>query len=78
MITDNDLLALPRVRVEDASRYLQGEYSAQEIRVLAQYGRCCFCAAELGKGGKYRYHIHPMKLMQYRHGEIPMNGGNAQ
>ncbi|MCD8143417.1 MAG: hypothetical protein LUD83_09135 [Clostridiales bacterium] len=78
MITDNDLLAMRKVKPEDASRYLQGEYSAQEIRVLAQYGRCCFCTAELGKGGRYRYHIHPVRLMQYRRGEIPMERRQAQ
>lgn len=72
VITDEELLALRKVRPQDAARYLQGEYSAQDIRVLAQHSRCVFCRAELGRSGKYRYHIHPIKLMQYRHGEIPM------
>ena len=35
-MTDQELLALPRVKPEDAAKYLQNGTSAQEIRIFAQ------------------------------------------
>jgi len=68
-MTDQELLALPRVRVEDAARYLQNGTTAQEIRVKAQFGRCPYCKAER-MSGRYRYRINIGLLMKYKAGEL--------
>lgn len=68
-MTDADLLALPKVRPEDAARYLQNGTTTQEIRVKAQLGKCPFCAAEM-MSGRYRYRVNVGLLMKYKHGEL--------
>lgn len=68
-MTDQELLALPRVRVEDAAKYLQNGTTAQEIRVKAQYGRCPYCKAKR-MSGRYRYRINIGLLMKYKAGEL--------
>ena len=68
-MTDQELLALPRVRVEDAAKYLQNGTTAQEIRVKAQFGRCPYCKAER-MSGRYRYRINIGLLMKYKAGEL--------
>lgn len=69
-MTDNELLALPKVRVEDAARYLQNGTTAQEIRVLAQNGLCRFCDAKRGSGSRYTYRINIGKLMKEKKGDL--------
>lgn len=68
-MTDTELLALPKVRVADAARYLQNGTSVQEIRVLAQNGRCPYCEAFRG-AGRYYYRVNIGRLMQYKRGEL--------
>lgn len=68
-MTDEELLSLPKVRVEDAARYLQNGTTAQEIRVLAQNGLCPFCKAIQGKG-RFAYRVHIGLLMRYKHGDM--------
>lgn len=68
-MTDVELLALPKVRVADAARYLQNGTTTQEIRVLAQNGLCPFCKAIRGKG-RFAYRIHVGLLMRYKRGEL--------
>lgn len=68
-MSDIELLGLPKVRVEDAARYLQNGTTAQEIRVKAQLGLCEFCEAIRGKG-RYAYRVNIGKLMKFKKGEI--------
>ena len=68
-MTDEELLALPKVRVEDAARYLQNGTTAQEIRVLAQYDNCPFCEAIKGRG-RYAYRVNIGRLMKFKKGEL--------
>ena len=68
-LTDEELLALPKVRVEDAARYLQNGTTAQEIRVLAQYDSCPFCVAIKGRG-RYAYRVNVGRLMKFKKGEL--------
>ncbi len=69
-MTDQELLALPKVRVEDAAKYLQNGTTAQEIRVKAQYGKCPFCKAEQPTGRRYVYRINVGLLLRYKAGEL--------
>lgn len=69
-MSDNELLALPKIRVEDAARYLQNGTTAQEIRVKAQNGHCPFCEAIKGKG-RYAYRVNVGRLIRYKNGELP-------
>ena len=68
-MTDEELLALPKVRVTDAARYLQNGTTAQEIRVLAQYDSCPFCEAIKGRG-RYAYRVNIGTLMNFKKGEL--------
>ena len=68
-MTDEELLALPKVRVEDAARYLQNGTTAQEIRVLAQYDNCPFCEAIKGRR-RYVYRVNIGRLMKFKRGEL--------
>lgn len=69
VLTDMELLAMPKVGPEQAARYLQNGTSAQEIRVKAQNGICPFCKAEKGSG-RYRYRVLVGALIKYKAGEI--------
>ena len=64
-----ELLALPKVRVEDAARFLQNGTTAQEIRVKAQNGTCSYCEAIKGKG-RYAYRVNVGRLIRVKEGEI--------
>lgn len=68
-MSDNELLALEKIRVEDAARYLQNGTTGQEIRVKAQHGVCPFCKAEKMKG-RYRYRVNPGLLIKYKAGQL--------
>ena len=69
-MSDVELLALPKIRPEDAARYLQNGTTAQDIRVEAQYGECPFCKAEKPTGRRYRYRVNVGLLMKYKAGEL--------
>lgn len=69
-MSDIELEQLPKVRPEDAARYLQNGTSAQEIRVKAQHGICKFCTAEKCPGGRYRYRVNIGLLKKYKAGEL--------
>ena len=68
-MTDEELLAHPKVGPEVAAKYLQGGYTAQELRIDAQYGMCPFMTARRGKG-RYSYRVNVGLLIQHKHGEL--------
>lgn len=68
-MTDQELDALERVTVNDAARYLASGITAQEIRVLAQNGRCAFCHAVYGVG-RYSYRVNVGLLKRAKAGEF--------
>lgn len=68
-MTEEQLLALPKIRVDHAARFLQNGTTAQEIRVKAQNGVCPFCTAEF-MTGRYRYRVNPGLLIKYKAGEL--------
>lgn len=68
-MTESELLSLPKVRVEDAARYLQNGTTAQEIRYQAQDGACPFCIAIRGKG-RYAYRVNIGKLVKFKMGDL--------
>lgn len=74
-MSDEELLALPKVRVEDAAKYLQNGTTAQEIRIKAQNGHCPFCVAIKGTG-RYAYRVNIGRLIRVKQGEIlePLRG----
>lgn len=71
-MTEAELFSLPKIRVEDAARFLQNGTTAQEIRVAAQNDRCPFCQAfrKTPKSGKYTYRIIPGALVDYKAGRL--------
>ena len=68
--SDAELLALPKVKPEDAARYLQSGHTAQEIRVKAQLGLCPFCNAYKPTGRRYVYRINIGLLQACKRGEL--------
>lgn len=68
-LTESELLALPKIRVDHAARFLQNGTTAQEIRVKAQNGICPFCTAEF-MTGRYRYRVNVGLLIKYKAGEL--------
>lgn len=68
-MTEVELLANKKIGPEVAARYLQNGTTAQEIRVLAQNGKCPFCKAEY-MTGRYRYRVNPGLLIQYKNGQL--------
>lgn len=78
-MSDVELLALPKIRPEDAAKYLQNGTTAQEIRLDAQDGICPFCTARLNKGGRHSYRVNVGLLIKYKHGELGLHGSqNAE
>ena len=71
-MSDNDLLALKKVGVEAAARYLQNGTTVQDIRVQAQAGISPFCKAIRKTPGssKFTYRINIGLLMAFKHGEL--------
>ena len=69
-MTDQELLALPRVKPEDAAKYLQNGTSAQEIRIFAQKGKCPFCSAFQPTGRRWVYRVNVGLLIKYKNGEL--------
>lgn len=68
-MTDQELLAHPKIGPEIAARYLQNGTTAQDIRLDAQEGISPFCTAKKGKG-RYAYRVNVGRLMQFKRGEI--------
>ncbi len=71
-MTDKELMAIPKIRPEDAARYLQDGSTAQEIRVKAQFGVCPFCSAEkrTPNSRRHTYRINIGLLMDYKAGKL--------
>ena len=66
-MTTKELLELPKVRVEDAAKYLQNGTTANEIRIRAQHHACIFCDAIRPENSKkYHYRVHVGKLINYK------------
>ena len=53
-MTDEELLSYKKVGPEVAAKYLQGGYTAHDLRLDAQEGICPFMTARRGKG-RYSY-----------------------
>jgi len=70
-LTEEELRALPRVRPEDAARYLQSGVTALEIRMKAQEGDCPFCRAEKTPNSKtWHYRVNLNLLIRAKNGEF--------
>lgn len=72
-MSDNELMAMPKVGPEAAAKYLQNGTTAQEIRVMAQNGLCPFCTAEF-MTGRYRYRVNLGLLIKFKAGELGLRG----
>lgn len=70
-MTDEQLLALPKVGPDEASAFLDGEVTAQYIRLWCQCGDCPFGAALKMSPHRYNYTINRRRLIKYRNGDIP-------
>lgn len=71
VLTIQELRALPRVRPEDAARYLQSGVTALEIRMKAQEGKCPFCRAEKTPSSKtWHYRVNLNLLIRAKEGEF--------
>jgi hypothetical protein len=68
-MTDEELLAHEKIGPEIAAKYLQGGYTAQDLRLDAQEGICPFMVAKRGKG-RYAYRVNVGQLIKFKHGEI--------
>lgn len=74
-MSDEELLAHPKIGPEIAAKYLQNGTSAHDIRLDAQEGISPFCIAKRGKG-RYSYRINVGLLIRYKHGELGLTGKN--
>ena len=71
VLTEAALRGLPRIRPEDAARYLQSGVTALEIRMKAQEGKCPFCRAEKTPGAKtWHYRVNLNLLIRAKIGEF--------
>lgn len=70
-MTDAELLAHKKVGPEIAAKYLQGGYTAQNLRLDAQDGICPFMRAVKGKG-RYSYRVNVGKLIKFKNGDLPV------
>lgn len=70
ILTDSELLGIPRIGPQEAAEYLQNGTTAQEIRVLAQNDLCPFCKATQGAGRRFSYRVNVGLLMKYKRGEL--------
>ncbi len=69
ILTEEALLARPRIGPQQAAEYLQNGTTAQEIRVLAQNEQCPFCKAVRGEG-RWKYRVIPGLLIAYKRGDL--------
>lgn len=71
VLTEAALRGLPRIRPEDAARYLQSGVTALEIRMKAQAGECPFCRAEKTPESKtWHYRVSLSLLIRAKNGEF--------
>ena len=71
VLTEAALRGLPRIRPEDAAKYLQSGVTALEIRMKAQEGKCPFCRAEKTPGAKtWHYRVSLNLLIRAKEGEF--------
>ena len=71
VLTEAALRGLPRIRPEDAAKYLQSGVTALEIRMKAQEGKCPFCRAEKTPGAKtWHYRVNLSLLIRAKTGEF--------
>lgn len=71
VLTEAALRALPRIRPEDAAKYLQSGVTALEIRMKAQAGECPFCRAEKTPNSKtWHYRVSLSLLIRAKNGEF--------
>ena len=71
VLTEAALRGLPRIRPEDAAKYLQSGVTALEIRMKAQEGKCPFCRAEKTPGTKtWHYRVNLSLLIRAKNGEF--------
>lgn len=71
ILTEDDLRKLPKIKTEDAAKYLQSGVSALEIRMKAREGKCPFCRAEKNEGSKnWHYRINLNLLIRAKSGEF--------
>ncbi len=68
-MSNEELLAHSKIGPELAAKYLQNGTTAQEIRVMAQNGRCPYCEAIKGTG-RYTYRINVGLLMRFKAGDL--------
>lgn len=71
-MTEEELLRLPKVGPDEASAFLDGEPTAQYIRLWCQDGDCPFGAAKQQSARRWTYTINRKLLIRYRRGEIPL------
>ncbi len=72
-MTEAELLALPKVGPDEAATFLEGEATAQYIRLWCQDGDCPFGTAKRQTNKRWTYTINRMLLIKYRRGEIPLS-----
>lgn len=71
VLTEAALRGLPRIRPEDAAKYLQSGVTALEIRMKAQEGKCPFCRAEKTPESKtWHYRVNLNLLIRAKNGEF--------
>lgn len=71
VLTEAALRGLPRIRPEDAAKYLQSGVTALEIRMKAQAGECPFCRAEKTPNSKtWHYRVNLSLLIRAKNGEF--------
>lgn len=68
-MSDEELLRHKKIGPEIAAKYLQGGYTAQELRLDAQEGISPFITAKKGKG-RYSYRVNVGRLIKFKHGEL--------
>ena len=70
-MTENELLELPTVGPNEASKFLGGDPTAEFIRVWCQEGRCPFGTCVQMSPRRKNYTINRQRLILYRRGEVP-------
>lgn len=72
-MTETELLNLPKVGPDEASKFLGGDPSAQYIRLWCQEAACPFGTAQKMSAHRYNYTINRQLLIKYRRGDLPLN-----
>lgn len=69
-MTEEELIGLPKVGPEEASRFLGGDPSAEYIRIWCQAGTCPFGSCVQMSKSRKNYTINRKLLIRYRNGDI--------